>query len=80
MSYRLANAKNGTVLLTGRDIPAAITGLERGAVSAAREMLALRAQLATIQAENSSLRSRVTSLETTTSAISGWAFRLTERG
>jgi hypothetical protein len=80
MSYRLANSKNGTILLTGRDIPGAITGLERGAVSAAREMLALRAELALIRAENNSLRSRVVSLETKTSAISEWAFRLTERG
>lgn len=80
MSYRLAISKNGAALLSGRDVPAAITGLERGAVSTAREMLALRAELATIRAENSGLRSRVAALETTTGAISRWAIKLTESG
>ena len=80
MSYRLANSKNGAALLSGRDVPAAITVLERGAVSTAREMLALRAELATIRAENSGLRSRVTSLESTTGALAAWAIKLTESG
>lgn len=79
MSYRLSTSKNGVALLTGRDIPAAISALERGSVSTAREMLALRAELALMRSENDSLRSRVNTIESDYSKLRLWVTTLTER-
>lgn len=75
MSYRLDNS-NGVTLLSGRDIPAAVAGLERalvaGLADAASESESIRGELALARAENIALAARLAALE-------AWALALTRR-